>query len=105
MSGVTALAKEKENVAELIQKAQTLLSQRQHQEARAVFLRVLEVRPDHPDAHYGLATVCFQQGDVLGAAHHFKEVTRHDPLRAGAFINLGALYNHMDRAEDAIAAL
>jgi len=103
--GVTALAKEKENVAELIQKAQMLLSQRQHQEARTIFLRVLEGRPDHPDAHYGLATVCFQQGDVLGAAHHFKEVTRHDPLRSGAFVNLGALYNHLGRDDDAVAAL
>src|SRR5262245_55650408 len=41
----------------------------------------------------------------MGAAHHFKEVTRHDPLRAGAFINLGALYNHLGREDDAVAAL
>jgi tetratricopeptide (TPR) repeat protein len=95
----------KDNVAELIQKAQTLLNQRLHQEARALFLQALEVRPDHPDAHYGLATACFLQGDVLGAAHHFKEVTRHDPLRAGAFVNLGALYNHLGREDDAVAAL
>ena len=68
-------------------------------------MRVVEVRPDLPDAHYGLATVCFQQGDVLGAAHHFKEVTRHDPLRPGVFVNLGALYNHLGRDDDAVAAL
>lgn len=99
------MAKDKDNSAEYIQRAQAAMNQRQFGDARAYFLRALEARPELPDAHYGLATVCFLQGDVLGAAHHFKEVTRHDPLRAGAFINLGALYNHMDRAEDAIAAL
>ncbi len=99
------MPKEKDNVAELIHNAQALLAQRHHQEARAIFLRVLELRPDLPDAHYGLATVCYHQGDVLGAAHHFKEVTRHDPLRAGAFINLGALYNHLGREDDAVIAL
>jgi tetratricopeptide (TPR) repeat protein len=81
------------------------MRERHHQEARGLFLRVLELKPDLPDAHYGLATVCFVQGDVLGAAHHFKEVTRHDPLRAGAFINLGALYNHLGRGDDALASL
>ena len=99
------VAKDKDNVASFIDQAQAAMNQQKHQEARAIFLRALEVRPDLPDAHYGLATVCFLQGDVLGAAHHFKEVTRHDPLRAGAFVNLGALYNHLGREEDAIVAL
>ena len=55
--------------------------------------------------HYGLATVCFLLNDLPSAAYHFKEVTRLDPLRAGAFINLGAVYNRLDLLEDAIPAL
>jgi len=58
-----------------------------------------------PEAHFGLAAICFMQSDFLGAAHHFREVTRLDPLRAGAFINLGAIYNHLGRHADAISAL
>ena len=45
------------------------------------------------------------QGDFLAAAHHFKETTRHEPARAGAYINLGAIYNRLGRYDDAIATL
>jgi tetratricopeptide (TPR) repeat protein len=99
------MAKDKEHAQDLIHKAQAAVNQRHYQDARAMFLRALELRPDSPEAHYGLATVCFHQGDLLGAAHHFKEVTRHDPLRAGAFVNLGALYNHLGREDDAVTTL
>ena len=67
--------------------------------------RRLEVNPASADAHYGLASVCFMQGDFLAAAHHFKETTRHEPGRAGAYINLGAIYNRLGRYDDAIATL
>jgi tetratricopeptide (TPR) repeat protein len=68
-------------------------------------LQALGLRSDSPDVHHGLATVCFQLHDFPSAAHHFKEVTRLDPLRAGAFINLGAVYNRLDQLDDAIPAL
>ncbi len=55
--------------------------------------------------HYGLATVCFQLKDLHSASHHFREVTRLDPMRAGAFINLGAVYNLLDQLDDAVAML
>jgi Tfp pilus assembly protein PilF len=68
-------------------------------------MQALALKSDSPDVHYGLATVCFQLKDLHSASHHFKEVTRLDPLRAGAFINLGAVYNLLDQLDDAIAAL
>jgi tetratricopeptide (TPR) repeat protein len=43
--------------------------------------------------------------DLPTAAFHFKEVTRLDPLRAGAYINLGAVYNLLDQLDDAIPVL
>jgi tetratricopeptide (TPR) repeat protein len=43
--------------------------------------------------------------DLAGAAFHFKEVTRLDPRRAGAHINLGAVYNRLDKLDEAIVEL
>ncbi len=73
--------------------------------ARQLYLQSLGLKTDSPDAHYGLATTCFLLDDLEGAAYHFKEVTRLDPLRAAAYVNLGAVYNRMDQLEQAIQAL
>jgi tetratricopeptide (TPR) repeat protein len=68
-------------------------------------LQALGVKADSPDVHYGLATVSFLKGELQNAVYHFKEVTRLDPHRAGAFINLGAVYNRMDQVDEAIQVL
>lgn len=94
-----------ESVEVLCLKAREAIAQRQPDRARQLYLQALGLRSDAPDVHYGLATVCFQLRDLHSAAHHFKEVTRLDPLRAGAFINLGAVYNLLDQLDDAIAML
>jgi tetratricopeptide (TPR) repeat protein len=94
-----------ENVESLCQLAQQAVSQGRNDEARQLYMRALALRGDLPDAHYGLATVCFLLNDLPSAAHHFKEVTRLDPQRAGAFINLGAVYNRMDLLDEAIPML
>lgn len=95
----------KETVESLCQRAQTSISQGDNEEAMRLYRQALAVRPDHPDVHYGMATVCYLVGDLDQASQHFKEVTRLDPLRAGAYINLGAVYNRMERFDDAIPAL
>ena len=94
-----------ESVDSLCQKARQAVAQGSHDRARQFYLQALNVKADSPDVHYGLATVCFLLNDLPSAAHHFKEVTRLDPLRAGAFINLGAVYNRLDQLDDAIQAL
>src|SRR2546423_12322495 len=94
-----------ESVEVLCMKAREAIAQRDPQKARQFYQQALGLRADVPDVHYGLATVCFQLKDLHGAAHHFKEVTRLDPLRAGAFINLGAVYNLLDQLDEAIVAL
>ncbi len=75
------------------------------EEARSYFIQALAIENDSADLHYGLATSCFVLGDLMGAVRHFKEVTRLDPLRAGAFVNLGAVHNRLGQYEDAIASL
>jgi predicted Zn-dependent protease len=94
-----------ESVEVLCLKAREAIAQRQPDVARQLYVQALGLQPDSPDVHYGLATVCFQLRDLPSAAHHFKEVTRLDPLRSGAFINLGAVYNLLDQPDDAIPML
>jgi tetratricopeptide (TPR) repeat protein len=95
----------KETVETLCQKAQRALGEGNNELARQVYLQALGLRSDAPDVHYGLATVCFLLNDLTSAAYHFKEVTRLDPLRAGAYINLGAVYNRLNQLDDAIPVL
>jgi tetratricopeptide (TPR) repeat protein len=94
-----------DNFDALCTKARDAIAQRNPEKARQLYLQALTLRSDAPDVHYGLATVCFQLKDLHSAAHHYKEVTRLDPHRAGAFINLGAVYNLLDQLDDAIPML
>jgi tetratricopeptide (TPR) repeat protein len=95
----------RDSVDSLVQKAQHAVSQGEHEQARQFYMQALALRSDVPNVHYGLATVCYLMNDLNGAAYHFKEVTRLDPLRAGAFINLGAVYNKLEKLDEAITAL
>src|SRR5437870_2750675 len=94
-----------ESIESLCQKARQAVAQGDNEQARQFYLQALGLKADAPDVHYGLATVCFLVNDLQSAAHHFREVTRLDPLRAGAHINLGAVYNRLDMVEDAIQVL
>ncbi len=94
-----------ESVEGLLQRARECMEQRNWERARQFYLQALGLRADSPDVHYGLATVYFQLHDLNSAAHHFREVTRLDPLRAGAHINLGAVYNLLDQLDEALPAL
>jgi tetratricopeptide (TPR) repeat protein len=95
----------KETSETFCQKAQEALAQGKNAEAQLFFKQALGLRPDNADAHYGMATTCFLLGELPLAAYHFKEVTRIDPARAGAFINLGAVFNRLEQFDDAITAL
>jgi tetratricopeptide (TPR) repeat protein/exonuclease VII small subunit len=95
----------KESVEGLCQKAQRAVAQGDNESARQIYLHALGLKSDAPDVHYGLATVCFLLNDLTSAAYHFKEVTRLDPLRAGAHINLGAVYNRLGMLDEAIPVL
>ena len=67
----------------LVQKARQAIEQRDWTKAKMMYLQALGLKSDMPDLHYGMATVYFQLRELTSAAHHFKEVTRLDPLRAG----------------------
>src|SRR5438128_5900137 len=93
------------NIEVLCQGAKQAIEERNWDRARQLYLQALSLKTDVPDVHHGLATVCYQMKDLPSAAYHFKEVTRLDPLRAVAYINLGAIYNLMDQLDEAITVL
>src|SRR5437660_9568634 len=94
-----------ESVDSLCQRAREAIESRDWDLARQFYLQALSLKSDSPDVHHGLATVCYQMKDLPSAAYHFTEVTRLDPLRAVAYINLGAIYNLMDQLDEAITVL
>ncbi len=94
-----------ESLESLCSRARNAIGQGNHEDARQIYLQALGVKADSPDVHYGLATVSFLKGELQNAVYHFKEVTRLDPHRAGAFINLGAVYNRLDQVDEAIQVL
>ena len=95
----------RDTVENLCQKAQQAVAQGKNEQARQYFQQALGLVSDNPDVHYGLATVCFLLNDLPTSVHHFKEVTRLDPHRAGAYINLGAVCNRLEQYDEAIPYL
>jgi tetratricopeptide (TPR) repeat protein len=94
-----------DKVERLCQRARQAIAERDWDTAKQAYLMALGLRSDLPDVHYGLATVYFQVRELTSAAHHFREVTRLDPRRAGAFVNLGAILNLLSQYDDALVAL
>lgn len=92
-------------IERLCLKARQAIEARDWEKAKQAYLMALGLRSDAPDIHMGLATVYFQLRELTSAAHHFREVTRLDPLRAGAYINLGAVLNLLHELDEAVAAL
>ena len=95
----------KDPLDSLRKQAQEAVSKGQYQEARQIYQQALGYRSDSPEVHYGIATACFLLGDTHSAVYHFKEVIRIDPLRAGAYINLGAVYNRLGQYDESLAIL
>jgi tetratricopeptide (TPR) repeat protein len=93
------------NIEKLSKQAREAIKQRDWQVACEAYKQALVLKADQPDVHYGLATVYYQLSDLANAAHHFKEVVRLDPLRANAFINLGAIHNVLGQHDLAVTAL
>jgi tetratricopeptide (TPR) repeat protein len=90
---------------ELCVQARKLLKDGQHAESLAAFEEARQVNDLDPDAHEGLATVHFMMQAFEDAARHFERVTRLDPRRGTAWINLGAVYNRLGKYDRAAEVL
>ncbi|HEY3965468.1 MAG TPA: tetratricopeptide repeat protein [Planctomycetaceae bacterium] len=74
-------------------------------DALAAFAEAARINEFDADVHDGLATVHFLQNNYEAAIRHFERVTRLDPRRGAAWVNLGAVYNRMASYQKAAEVL
>lgn len=73
-------------------------------EAKSLYLRVLEVDGEHPDAHLNLGRLLHEEGELDTAEVHYRrflELSPDDPI--GSF-NLGVVLEDGGRLDEALAA-
>jgi len=75
-----------------------------HDEAIAIYLRVLDLEPDHAAAHINLGTLYYNRQDFTSAEKHYRLAIKVDPRYALAYFDLGNVLDETDRIQDAIAA-
>ncbi|MGB0135383.1 FG-GAP-like repeat-containing protein, partial [Dokdonella sp.] len=71
-----ALATDPEEIAVLPPYGWTLQALGRHDEAKAIFERLVARLPDYPSGHAGLAQVALDQNDIAAARHHFEAAAR-----------------------------
>ncbi|MSR56592.1 MAG: tetratricopeptide repeat protein [Planctomycetaceae bacterium] len=92
-------------IDELCQRARKYLKTGRVREALAVFEEARQLNDLDPDVHYGLATAHCLLDAFESSAKHFELVTRLDPRRSAAWINLGAVYNRLGNFSKAVEVL
>ena len=75
-----------------------------HDEAIAVYLRVLELEPQHAAAHINLGTLHYHRKDFATAEKHYRLAVQSDPRYALAYFDLGNVLDETGRLPEAIAA-
>ncbi|HZD32276.1 MAG TPA: tetratricopeptide repeat protein [Candidatus Angelobacter sp.] len=75
-----------------------------HDEAIAVYMRVLEQEPDHAAAHINLGTLSYHRQDFAAAENHYRLAVKADPRYALAYFDLGNVLDETGKMTEAIAA-
>jgi tetratricopeptide (TPR) repeat protein len=75
-----------------------------HDEAIAIYRRVLEIEPDHAAAHINLGTLYYNRQDFVSAEKHYRAAVAADARYALAYFDLGNVLDETDRVQDAVAA-
>jgi len=89
----------------LVQRVQqSRRSTRSWEEPITEFQKVIELEPDHVEAHRILAEIAKFRKNYPLAIHAFKELTRIMPYYPQFYLELGSLYNRLQKKDDAIAA-
>ncbi len=74
-------------------------------EAKAEYLRALEIKPDDYRSRMNLGALLIREDNAAGAVQEFRRAVALRPDRAEAYSNLGAALAQMGRTEEAMAAL
>jgi tetratricopeptide (TPR) repeat protein len=72
-------------------------------QAKAAFLKTLEISPSHAEAHNNLGALLQEQGDLAQAAAHFRKAIEIQPGLRLARFHLGRIYANQRRYAEAIA--
>ena len=75
-----------------------------HNEAIAMYLRVVEMDPEHAAAHINLGTLYYHRQDFASAEKHYRLAVQADPRYALAHFDLGNVLDETGRLPEAIAA-
>jgi len=73
-------------------------------QAREVYERLLEIDPDHVDAHVNLGRLLHEDGAPAAAEKHYRRAVDLDPDHEIAAFNLGVALEDLGRFKDAIDA-
>lgn len=92
-------------VQSLCKLASECLQLEQVKQAKELYDKAIEIEVDSVDAHEGLATIAYLEGDYATSAAHFIKLTLSQPQEARHFTNLGALYNRMGEHTKAVEVL
>jgi len=72
-------------------------------EAIAVYLKVLDMDPNHAAAHINLGTLYYNRQDYALAERHYRSAIEIDPRYALAYFDLGNVLDETGRVQEAIA--
>ena len=95
---------EKEHIADLMQQGINLMRRYHLTEAKAVFMRIVDINPDKLDALYHLSSISGMLGDVDMANEYCHKVIALNPDFAMAHYNLGHVYATQGKPDEAEAS-
>jgi len=75
-----------------------------HDEAITLYLRVVELEPDHAAAHINLGTLYYNRQNFGAAEHHYRQAIEAEPRYALAYFDLGNVLDETGCLEEAIRA-
>jgi predicted O-linked N-acetylglucosamine transferase (SPINDLY family) len=75
-----------------------------HDEAIAIYLRVIELEPEHAAAHINLGTLYYNRQDFVSAENHYRLAIKADPRYALAYFDVGNVLDETGRIDDAVTA-
>jgi tetratricopeptide (TPR) repeat protein len=73
-------------------------------EARAAYEKVIELDPEHVDAHVNLGRMLHEEGAPAAAEKHYRVALEIDPQHSVAAFNLGVALEDLGRLKDAVEA-
>ena len=91
------------NIRELFKKGHNLHNSGELSAAAALYLKILDIQPNHADTVFLMGTLYIQQGNIDLAVSFLKKATDLNPKHIVAYKNLGAAFRTQGKLDEAIA--